>query len=189
MLSTVTVECEASAWPGRRQKQIAMAVSGKQHWGRDDDSQRTACSQTSPWPRIGTRYYWVLWRWACRRCGDDPSGLVIPLRHDAFGMQAQLLTCEGVRMWSRHSISDQRNAPGLVVGLEALIQANVKLIAALATQNRLQTIFAREFVEAGGLIAYAVSYPKFVRRAAYFVNKMLKARQARRPTRQAAHQV
>jgi putative ABC transport system substrate-binding protein len=42
-------------------------------------------------------------------------------------------------------------------------------------RNRVPTIFpAREFVEAGGLIAYAVNYPDLYFQLAAFVDKILK---------------
>jgi putative ABC transport system substrate-binding protein len=68
-----------------------------------------------------------------------------------------------------------QHADALVVGIDALMQANSKLITDLATQHRLPAIYAsREFIEAGGLFAYGVSYPDLYRRAAIYVDKILK---------------
>jgi putative ABC transport system substrate-binding protein len=62
-----------------------------------------------------------------------------------------------------------------VVGIDALTQENQKLITELAVKHRLPAIYpSREFVDAGGLIAYGVSYPDLYRRAATFVDKILK---------------
>jgi putative ABC transport system substrate-binding protein len=48
-------------------------------------------------------------------------------------------------------------------------------IAALAAQRRLPAMYgAREFVAAGGLISYAPSFPEIFRRAASFVDRILK---------------
>jgi putative ABC transport system substrate-binding protein len=48
------------------------------------------------------------------------------------------------------------------------------MIADLAAKNRIPTIYAaREFVEAGGLIAYGPSFPDLYRRAASYVHKVL----------------
>jgi putative ABC transport system substrate-binding protein len=45
----------------------------------------------------------------------------------------------------------------------------------LATKHRLPAIYAsREFVDAGGLVALGVSYPDLYRRAATYVDKILK---------------
>ena len=50
-----------------------------------------------------------------------------------------------------------------------------KKLAELALQNRLPAIFGfREFADAGGLIAYGASLREQYRRAAWFVDKILK---------------
>jgi putative ABC transport system substrate-binding protein len=63
----------------------------------------------------------------------------------------------------------------LNVQLNTVTQTNRQYIALLAAGHRLPAIYAsREFVEAGGLIAYGVSYPDLYRRAATFVDKIFK---------------
>src|SRR5262245_23250994 len=50
-----------------------------------------------------------------------------------------------------------------------------KRIADLAVKHRLPTVVGgRDYVEAGGLLSYAVSYPALFRRAAWYVDKILK---------------
>jgi putative ABC transport system substrate-binding protein len=62
-----------------------------------------------------------------------------------------------------------------IVNIDALTQENQKLIIELAAKHRLPAIYpSREFVDAGGLITYGVNYPDLYRRAATFVNKILK---------------
>jgi putative tryptophan/tyrosine transport system substrate-binding protein len=64
---------------------------------------------------------------------------------------------------------------GLLVGIDGLFLKNVEQIVALAAMHRLPAIYAsKEFVEAGGLIAYGPSYPDLYRRAAAYVDKVLK---------------
>jgi ABC-type uncharacterized transport system substrate-binding protein len=59
--------------------------------------------------------------------------------------------------------------------MDGLTQANRETIVELAREHRLPTIYpGREFVEAGGLIAYGVSYPDLYRRAATYIDKILK---------------
>jgi putative ABC transport system substrate-binding protein len=66
-------------------------------------------------------------------------------------------------------------ADALVVAIEALTQANRRPIVDLAAQHRLPAMYAgREFVDAGGLISYGVSYPDMYYRAASFVHKIFK---------------
>jgi putative ABC transport system substrate-binding protein len=50
-----------------------------------------------------------------------------------------------------------------------------KRVAELAAKHRLPTLYhAKEFVDAGGLMSYGIDYPAQYRRAAYFVDKILK---------------
>ena len=44
----------------------------------------------------------------------------------------------------------------------------------LALANKLPSIGAREYAQAGGLIGYGVDIPSLYRRAAYFVDRILK---------------
>ena len=63
----------------------------------------------------------------------------------------------------------------LLVGIDAITQVNREHIAELATKHRLPAIYAsREFVDAGGLMTYGVSYPQLYFRAAALVDKIFK---------------
>jgi putative tryptophan/tyrosine transport system substrate-binding protein len=67
------------------------------------------------------------------------------------------------------------HADALMVGIDALTQENRTLIAKLAADHRLPTIYvSREYIDAGGLIAYGPSYPDLYRRAAIYVDKILR---------------
>jgi len=69
----------------------------------------------------------------------------------------------------------RQGAQGLLVGIETLAQANRKAIVELAARHRLPAMYsAREFVEAGGLVSYGVSYPDLYYRAAGFADRILK---------------
>ena len=66
-------------------------------------------------------------------------------------------------------------ADALYVVDDALVFANRTQISMLALGARLPTIFAaREFVKPGGLMSYGPSYPPLFRRAADFVDKILR---------------
>ena len=59
--------------------------------------------------------------------------------------------------------------------IDAITQANQQRIVDLAMKHRLPAIYSsREFVDAGGLMSYGVSYPDLYRRAATYVDKILK---------------
>jgi putative tryptophan/tyrosine transport system substrate-binding protein len=71
--------------------------------------------------------------------------------------------------WQSESMST------LVIGADGLIQANRQVIIGSAARHKLPATYpAREFVEAGGLVAYAVNYSDLYFRFASFVDKILK---------------
>jgi putative ABC transport system substrate-binding protein len=68
-----------------------------------------------------------------------------------------------------------QHASALIVGFDALTQENLALIAKLAASHSLPTIYgSREYIDAGGLIAYGPSFPDLYRRAATYVDKILR---------------
>jgi putative tryptophan/tyrosine transport system substrate-binding protein len=73
----------------------------------------------------------------------------------------------------------------VVVTEDGEFAAGFERIAKLALANRLRSIGAREYAEAGGLIGYGVNILNLYRRAAYFVDRILKgARPADLPIEQ-----
>jgi putative ABC transport system substrate-binding protein len=72
------------------------------------------------------------------------------------------------------SIAQERVEALIVVGAEFLLDRRAQ-ITALAAKNRLPTMYqVREFVEAGGLVSYGVDQRHEFRRAAAYVDKILK---------------
>jgi putative ABC transport system substrate-binding protein len=68
-----------------------------------------------------------------------------------------------------------RRVDTLLVGIDALFQENRQLLSDLTAQRRLATIYAsREFVDAGGLMAYGVSYPDLYFRSATLIDKIFR---------------
>jgi putative ABC transport system substrate-binding protein len=69
----------------------------------------------------------------------------------------------------------RQGADGAVVTLDPVTQAHRRRIVELANSRRLPSIYPeREFAEAGGLLSYSVSHPAAYRRAALFVDKILR---------------
>jgi putative ABC transport system substrate-binding protein len=69
----------------------------------------------------------------------------------------------------------RERAEALIVIPEPPFFAYRTQIVALAAESRLPTMYAmRDYVEAGGLMSYGPSYPAMYRRAAVFVDKILK---------------
>ena len=76
----------------------------------------------------------------------------------------------------------------LIIGLETLAQSYQNFIIEFTTRQQVPAAFAaRNFVEAGGLLCYGVSYPNMYYRAASYVDKVLKgARPADLPVERAS---
>jgi putative ABC transport system substrate-binding protein len=72
-------------------------------------------------------------------------------------------------------LAARQHVDALLVGADGLTQMHQQTIVALVARSRLPAAYpAREFVEAGGLIAYAVNYPELYFRFASFVDKIIK---------------
>jgi putative ABC transport system substrate-binding protein len=82
--------------------------------------------------------------------------------------------------------STAQRPDGLIVTNDAVSFVHRRLIIAFAARNRLPTIYpARETVEVGGLMSYAPSQIEAYRRAATYVDKILKgAKRADLPVEQ-----
>jgi putative tryptophan/tyrosine transport system substrate-binding protein len=66
-------------------------------------------------------------------------------------------------------------ADALVVGSDTVMQSNQALVVELAAAHRLPAIYTfRDFVDAGGFASYGVSLPDLYRRAAAYVDKILR---------------
>jgi putative ABC transport system substrate-binding protein len=68
----------------------------------------------------------------------------------------------------------ERGIDGVAIDDEPMTIANMKALAALAMRHRLLSIGNREFAQDGGLIGYGVDFVAIFRRAAVFVDKILK---------------
>jgi putative ABC transport system substrate-binding protein len=68
----------------------------------------------------------------------------------------------------------KKKIQALVVSDNSLFTTNATAIAALAAKQRLPSIGPLELTESGGLMAYGVTWAEQWRRAAYFVDKILK---------------
>jgi putative ABC transport system substrate-binding protein len=76
--------------------------------------------------------------------------------------------------------ASSRHAEALVVGSDTIIQANQSLVVKLAATHRLPAIYTfRDFVDAGGLVSCGVSLPALYRRAAIYVDRILKGAKPR----------
>jgi putative ABC transport system substrate-binding protein len=68
----------------------------------------------------------------------------------------------------------RRHVDAVVITEDGEFAASFGAIATLAAANKLASIGAQEYAQAGGLIGYGVNLLSLYRRAAYFIDKILK---------------
>jgi putative ABC transport system substrate-binding protein len=105
----------------------------------------------------------------------------------SLGLQVELLDVRSQGDLGRaFELAVRQHVDALVIGADGLTQMHQQTIVDLGARNRLPAVYpAREFVEAGGLIAYAVNYPDLYFRFASFVDKIFKgAKPAELPVEQ-----
>ena len=84
----------------------------------------------------------------------------------------------------------RRRADALLIFPSPMLFTELRAIADLAVEHRLPAIaMAREFVEFGGLMAYGASLADLLRRAAIYVDRILKGNKTGRFARRTAGQV
>jgi putative ABC transport system substrate-binding protein len=98
-----------------------------------------------------------------------------PLARSA-GLQPQLIDLRKAGdLDATLDVATRQRIGALIVGVDAVTQANREQIAQALIKRRLPSMSReREFVEAGGLMSYGVHYPDLYRRAATYVDKILK---------------
>jgi putative ABC transport system substrate-binding protein len=112
----------------------------------------------------------------------SPSGDVILKETRAagqeLGVQVQSLDVRSPNdIESAFAAATKAQAGALVVAQQAPISSNQKRIVELAAKRRLPAIYAdTDWIHAGGLMSYGPSYTDLYRRAAVYVDKILKGR-------------
>ncbi len=94
----------------------------------------------------------------------------------SLGLQAVLLDVRNQSDLGRaFELAVRQHVDALVIGIDGLTQMNQQSIVDLAARNRLPAVYPdRQFVESGGLIAYAVNYPDLYLRATSLIDKIFK---------------
>ncbi len=116
----------------------------------------------------------VLWNPQDRSSTLSWKEIQLPAR--ALGVQLHSL-----EVWSSNDLAKafedatRARAGALAIMPDPVFVTNLKRIADLAAKHRLPSIFhLREFVDSGGLVAYGVGRSDMFRRAAVYVDKILK---------------
>ncbi len=106
----------------------------------------------------------------------SPEWKIVEASARSLGIEPQLLDVRRAEDLGRaFDAATKQRAQALVVQIDGLIQANLQTIIERAAKQRLPAIYAsREFVDAGGLISYGVSYAHLYRKAASYVDRILK---------------
>ena len=94
----------------------------------------------------------------------------------SLGVHLQSLEARDPADFDRAFAATTRRRAGVLIVLpDAMFVSQRVRLATLALKNRLPTMFAtREYVEAGGLMAYGLNNPDVFRRAATYVDRILK---------------
>ena len=94
----------------------------------------------------------------------------------ALGVQLHILEAQGSGEIERaFTIMVKQRTKALLILGDPVFTSHRKLIADLAVKHRFPTVSGtREYVEAGGLMAYGPHFADMYRRAAYYVDRILK---------------
>ena len=110
---------------------------------------------------------------------DNPvSRPIIPAMQAAAGPLSLIVEVVRAQRPSEFSLAfadmARSRVDSVVVTEDGEFAASFRAIATLALANKLSSIGAREYAESGGLIGYGVNILALYRRAAYFVDRILK---------------
>ena len=117
---------------------------------------------------------WAQGTWSERMEKDMLKGAAVAAR--ALGVRLQLVEARGPEDFDR-AFSDMTSAHagGLTVLPSARLLREHRRLVELAAKNRLPAVYtSREFVDAGGLMAYGANLADLYRRGATYVDKILK---------------
>ena len=114
---------------------------------------------------------------------SNMSNASVPAQWDEIKLAAQALGLDALMFDVRKpediapsfDAATAKRVDGFAVGNDSVLIASRQRVTELAAKHRLLTIYSsREYVDAGGLIAYAAHYPDLYRRAAAYVDKIFK---------------
>ena len=110
------------------------------------------------------------------RPGSPQALREINLAADAFGIQLQYLEIQAPKdIEIAFRAASKEHADAVLVMQTPVLISQRRQVADLAVKTRLPTIYGRpEYVEDGGLMSYATSFTDLSRRAATYVDKILK---------------
>jgi putative ABC transport system substrate-binding protein len=107
---------------------------------------------------------------------NPPEWKEIDTAARSLGLRSRLFDVRNVDDIQRgFDAASKESGVAVVIGLDTVTQEYRKTITELTAKHRLPAIYAaREFIDAGGMMLYGVSYPDLYQRAATYVDKILK---------------
>ena len=135
---------------------------------------RTVAVMANPEGSVTDQYWWVQAREAARRMRLDTVRAEV---HSSAGFEEQFAR-----------IGKQQRVDAFIVMVDAYFLNEIPRIVALANRYRLPGLYGfREYVEAGGLVSYGLSYRDYYRGVARYVDRVLRgAKPADLPVQQPA---
>jgi putative ABC transport system substrate-binding protein len=117
--------------------------------------------------------------WNSANPEQEPQIKEIKIAGQGLGIQLQILEVRAPNDFDKaFSVITKKRTDALLTLPDPLSVSQGKRIADFAGKNRLPAMYPRmEFVDAGGLMAYGPSYNDLFRRAATYVDKILKGAQ------------
>ena len=114
--------------------------------------------------------------WNSANPEQEPQIKEIKVAGQALGIQLQILEVRGANDFDKaFSAITKERADAILTLPDPLSVSQGRRIADFAAKHRLPAMYPRmEFVDAGGLMAYGPSYNDLFRRAATYVDKILK---------------
>ena len=110
------------------------------------------------------------------RLGNPQALREVNFAADAVGVQIQYLEVRGPKdIETAFREASKEHADAVLVLANTILYFNRRQVLDLAVKSRLPTIYGRpEYVDDGGLVYYGPSYTALYRRAAVYVDKILK---------------
>jgi putative tryptophan/tyrosine transport system substrate-binding protein len=111
---------------------------------------------------------------------DNPSSVGPELRAMELAGQTLKIELQQFPIRGAHELGsvfdkiERAHAEAVEVSDDGVFNANIKTIAELSLKRRLLSIGSKELAQVGGLIGYGVDFVAMFRRAAVFVDKILK---------------
>ncbi|HXG50352.1 MAG TPA: ABC transporter substrate-binding protein [candidate division Zixibacteria bacterium] len=92
-----------------------------------------------------------------------------------LGMTAELVAVRGPGDFDRAFGAIARSADSLFLAADALFNSHIEALVGLAARHRVPAIYPRsDYVEAGGLMSYAVDLNDLARRSAWYIDQIFK---------------